>query len=41
MLIDVQTIKDLEFDVVRKLLANHCKSEKAKINTKQRRLAAL
>ena len=32
MLIDVQTIKDLEFDVVRKLLANHCKSEKAKIN---------
>lgn len=32
MLIDEQTINDLEFDTVRLLLANECKSEKAKIN---------
>jgi len=32
MQIDEQTIKDLEFDIVRDFLANQCKSEKAKIN---------
>lgn len=32
MLIDEQTIQDLEFDVVRSFLAEHCKSEKAKFN---------
>ncbi len=32
MLIDEQTIKDLEFDVIRSRLAEQCKSEKAKIN---------
>ena len=32
MLIDDQTIQDLEFDIVREFLANQCKSEKAKIN---------
>ncbi len=32
MQIDEQTIKDLEFDIVRNFLANQCKSEKAKIN---------
>ena len=32
MLIDEQTIRDLEFDIVRGFLADQCKSEKAKIN---------
>ncbi len=32
MLIDEQTIKDLEFDVLRSFLADECKSEKAKVN---------
>lgn len=32
MLIDEQTIQDLEFDVLRSYLADECKSEKAKIN---------
>ena len=32
MFIDGQTIEDLEFDVIRALLASHCKSEKAKLN---------
>lgn len=32
MRVDEQTIKDLEFDVVRGFLANYCKSEKAKAN---------
>ena len=32
MLIDEQTIQDLEFDIVRSFLAEQCKSEKAKFN---------
>ena len=32
MLIDEQTIQDLEFDIVRSCLAEQCKSEKAKVN---------
>ena len=32
MFIDEQTLKDLEFDVVREFLARECKSKKAKIN---------
>ena len=32
MLIDEQTITDLEFDVLRSFLADECKSEKAKVN---------
>ena len=31
-MIDEQSIEDLEFDVLRRFLANYCKSEKAKIN---------
>ena len=32
MLIDEQTIQDLEFDIVRSCLSEQCKSEKAKVN---------
>lgn len=32
MIIDNQSIADLEFNLVREMLANHCKSSKAKLN---------